>query len=287
MVVKHLPPTVKQLLTLRTPQPRPTPSLPRLTAVLSSTFQDAKAKKAERGWLTLAMCTLLTANAPPTIGHLYRFATRDDLENVASRRGYDEALSKAALMRESALKSCIFVGVPRTILSLASLHETIEDDVRNGLRKTSVRTVNTKNVDEIVARGEALWATIYTPHAEKLRNKLGSYHPDFIEFIIQAYGAVLAPLPGGDAVLGNLSRAQGSIVGTACLRAEGGVGPQLTSHVFGLLKARDVPGLSAEDYWLASDEGTEWVVRTVDKILDVVKPELALADADGTPQAKL
>lgn len=55
MVVKHLPPTVKQLLTLRTPQPRPTPSLPRLTAVLSSTFQDAKAKKAERGWLTLAV----------------------------------------------------------------------------------------------------------------------------------------------------------------------------------------------------------------------------------------
>lgn len=98
---------------------------------------------------------------------------------------------------------------------------------------------------------------------------------------------MLAPLPGGDAVLGNLSRAQGSIVGTACLRAEGGVGPQLTSHVFGLLKARDVPGLSAEDYRLASDEGTEWVVRTVDKILDVVKPELALPDTDGAPQAKL
>ena len=72
---------------------------------------------------------------------------------------------------------------------------------------------------------------------------------------------------------GNLSRAMGSIVGTACLRAEGGVGPQLTSHVFGLLKARDVPGLSEEDYWLATDEGTEWVIRTTDAILDVVKPE--------------
>ncbi|KAI0637802.1 hypothetical protein C8Q77DRAFT_1087953 [Trametes polyzona] len=283
--VKHLPPAVKQLLTLRTPQPRPTPSLPRLTEVLSSTFQDAKAKRAERGWLTLTMCTLLTANAPPTIGHLYRFATRDDLENAATRRGYDEALSKAALMRESALKSCIFVGVPRTILSLANLHQTIEDDVRNGLRKSSVRIVNKENVDEIVARGEALWSSIYEPHAEKLRNKLGSYHPDFIEFIIQAYGTVLSPLPGGDAVEGNLSRAQGSIVGTACLRAEGGVGPQLTSHVFGLLKARDVPGLSEEDYWLASDEGTEWVVRTVDKILDVVKPELSAQD--GVGQAKL
>ena len=102
------------------------------------------------------------------------------------------------------------------------------------------------------------------------------------EFIIQAYGAVLAPLPGGQSEQGNLSRALGSVVGTACLRAEEHVGPQLISHVFGLLKARDVEGLSEEDYWLASDEGTEWVIRTVDSILDVVKPE-----SKGQAQAKL
>lgn len=83
----------------------------------------------------------------------------------------------------------------------------------------------------------------------------------------------MAPLPGGATEQGNLSRALGSVVGIACLRAEGGVGPQLISHVFGLLKARDEDGLSDEDYWLASDEGTEWVIRTVDQILDVVKPE--------------
>ncbi|KAI0723387.1 hypothetical protein C8Q76DRAFT_722693 [Earliella scabrosa] len=284
-MVKHLPPAVKQLLTLRTPNPRPAPSLSRLNAVLTSTSQDAKSKKAERGWLTLTTCTLLTANAPPTIGHLYRFATRDDPENATTRRGFAEALDKAALMRESALKSCIFVGVPRTILSLASLHEAIEDDVKHGLRKTSKRTVDTANVEEVVARGRALWASIYEPHAEKLWNKLGTYHPDFIEFIIMAYGTVLAPMPGGDAEQGNLSRALGSIVGTACLRAEGGVGPQLMSHVFGLLKARNVPGLSEEDYWLATDEGTEWVIRTVDKLLDVVKPELG--DGAAAPQAKL
>ena len=103
------------------------------------------------------------------------------------------------------------------------------------------------------------------------------------EFIVQAYGAVLAPLPGGPAEQGNLSRALGSVVGTACLRAEGGVGPQLTSHVFGLLKARAAPGLSAEDAWLASDAGTEWVLRTVDALLDVVKPELGADE----PRAKL
>jgi ubiquinone biosynthesis protein UbiJ len=94
----------------------------------------------------------------------------------------------------------------------------------------------------------------------------------FPAFIIQSYGSVLSPLPGADEQ-GNLSRALGSVVAVACLRAEGRVGPQLTSHVFGLLKARTAEGLSEEDRWLASDEGTEWVIRTVDAILDVVIAE--------------
>ena len=103
-------------------------------------------------------------------------------------------------------------------------------------------------------------------------------HVLVIEFIIQAYGAVLSPLPGGPGVQGNLSRAMGSVVGTACLRAETHVGPQLISHVFGLLKARDVEGLNEEDYWLSTDEGTEWVIRTIDEILDVVQPESAVPE---------
>jgi hypothetical protein len=85
---------------------------------------------------------------------------------------------------------------------------------------------------------------------------------------------VLSPLPHDQPDLqGNLSRALGSVVGTACLRAETRVGPQLTSHVFGLLKARYVDGISEGDKWLASDEGTEWVIRTVDKIYDVARGE--------------
>jgi hypothetical protein len=94
----------------------------------------------------------------------------------------------------------------------------------------------------------------------------------FLAFIIQSYGSVLSPLPGADEQ-GNLSRALGSVVGIACLRTEGRVGPQLTSHVFGLLKARAAQNLSDEDRWLASDEGTEWVIRTVDTLLDVVMAE--------------
>ena len=42
------------------------------------------------------------------------------------------------------------------------------------------RTATAANIEETIARGKALWASIYEPHAEKLWNKLGSYHPDFI-----------------------------------------------------------------------------------------------------------
>lgn len=73
---------------------------------------------------------------------------------------------------------------------------------------------------------------------------------------------------------GNLTRALGSVAGIASLRAEGGVGPQLTSHVFGLMKARNEHQETEEDKWISSDEGTEWVVQTVDKVLDVIKPEV-------------
>ena len=72
---------------------------------------------------------------------------------------------------------------------------------------------------------------------------------------------------------GNLSRALGSVVGIASLRAEGGVGPQLISHTFGLLKARNTENQTEEDKWLSSDEGTEWVLRTVDEVLDGVSSE--------------
>lgn len=83
---------------------------------------------------------------------------------------------------------------------------------------------------------------------------------------------------------GNLSRALGSVVGTACLRAESRVGPQLTSHVFGLLKARNDPSLNDEDKWLSSDEGTEWVIRSVDSIYDVARGE---TQEGGSASAKL
>ncbi|KLO12833.1 hypothetical protein SCHPADRAFT_904775 [Schizopora paradoxa] len=270
-MVAHLPPVIKQLLTLRNPGAFSSPPTRALNSVLHATRSEAKKHGAENGWLVLSTCTLLTANTPGAVGDLYRFATRSNPSAPETRLPLAESLDIAAKMRESSLKSSIFIGVPRTIISLAAMTEAFEEDVKDGLRKDSHRMVNAGNVDMFVERGRALWKSIYKPQDEKLYNKLGGYHPDFITFIIQAYGVVLAPFPAADQEQGNLSRALGSVVGTACLRAETRVGPQLTSHVFGLLKARNVEGLDEGDKWLSSDEGTEWVIRSVDKIYDVAR----------------
>ncbi len=53
------------------------------------------------------------------------------------------------------------------------------------------RTPDEDNVADILARGRALWSTIYTPYAEKLYDKLGALHPDFIG----AWGCVNLNLP--------------------------------------------------------------------------------------------
>jgi hypothetical protein len=87
-------------------------------------------------------------------------------------------------------------------------------------------------------------------------------------FILGAYGSVLSPLGTGD--VGDLNRTETSLVGIAALRAIGGVGPQLVSHVYGLMKAGDSPQSNAEQ-WLSSQEGVEWALETIDDLCDVVK----------------
>jgi hypothetical protein len=72
-----------------------------------------------------------------------------------------------------------------------------------------------------------------------------------------------------------------SCLAIARLRAQGGVGPQVTSRVFGLKKASDdgSDGLSApieneglrENWrWLTRDEGVEWVLGVVDRLVGEV-----------------
>jgi len=54
-MVKHLPVSIKQLLSQRNPNAFASPPPAKLNRIFSSTFGDAKDKKAETGWLVLTV----------------------------------------------------------------------------------------------------------------------------------------------------------------------------------------------------------------------------------------
>lgn len=79
--------------------------------------------------------------------------------------------------------------------------------------------------------------------------------------------------------LATVGRVLTSLVAIATLRAQTGVGPQVLSHVFGLRKAinqgfQDKEAESDEERrgmeWLAGEEGSEWVLNSVDSIAEAV-----------------
>lgn len=86
---------------------------------------------------------------------------------------------------------------------------------------------------------------------------------------------VLSPWPPNDPAHEprGVNRTLTSVVAMACLRTEGGVGRQLVSHVYGLLKAGEYHGEPPKegDRWLSSEDGTEWAINTVDKLCDLVR----------------
>lgn len=68
-----------------------------------------------------------------------------------------------------------------------------------------------------------------------------------------------------------------SVVAISCLRAQTGVGPQVLSHVFGLRKAIEDGTYKADGEetresaeWLASNEGSEWILKSVDAISEAL-----------------
>lgn len=82
-----------------------------------------------------------------------------------------------------------------------------------------------------------------------------------------------------------------SVVAIACLRSQQGVTPQVTSHVYGLKKALEEgsegKGVQGEQ-WLTSDEGCEWVLRSVDDIVrEVTGGSGSFAAGSGIRESKL
>lgn len=117
-------------------------------------------------------------------------------------------------------------------------------------------------------------------------------------FIIEGeYGALFSDpaYPGGDVEQRpNVGRVLMSIVAVACLRAQTGVGPQVVSHVFGLRKAFEDGSAEAEPEvqggrWLASNEGSLWLLEQVDRIVEAIGEGRGSSFAPGreAPKAKL
>lgn len=89
-----------------------------------------------------------------------------------------------------------------------------------------------------------------------------------------------------------------SILAVACLRAQTGVGPQVTSHIFGLRKAFEDgswkgKGEFKEEFegeagkWLSSDEGNVWLLESVDAIVETLGEGRGTSFAPGMERAKL
>jgi len=147
------------------------------------------------------------------------------------------------------------------------------------------RAIKDSFLPKVHKAGYGLWDDIYTPHSSKLISVLGKSHPDLPIFIIEAeYGNLFSspssfsPSPSlSDAPSWEIDRLRTSIVAISSLRSQGGVSPQVTSHVWGLMKAvsslkKDVGEFGEKGRkWLTTEEGAEWVIKAVDGICEVVE----------------
>lgn len=191
----------------------------------------------------------------------------------------------AELMREVGLKCIGFNGIPRTINCLNAFKDGLPEQIQQALAsRQPCRHLSSSNIEDTVARGRWLWNSIYSPVTDKLIKKLASSHPDLPVYIVEsAYGALFTD-PPREKGPSRVGRVLMSIVAVACLRAQTGVGPQVVSHVFGLRKAYEDKSAEQEiegGQWLASDEGSIWLLQSVDKIVQALSSDGSSTFAAG------
>lgn len=236
----------------------------------------------------------MTMNSPESMLELYRIANSPSHKLSTS----NQALYTAELMREVGLKCIGFNGVPRTINVLGAFFGGLPSDVQTALKdRQPRRNLSKDNVDAMLARGNALWDSIYHPFSDKLRAKLAQSHPDLPEFIIEGeYGCLFSDPPTSkDSARPEIGRVLTSVVAVACLRSQSGVGPQVVSHVFGLRKAFEDGSAESEEEvpggkWLASNEGSLWLLEQIDSVVHALGQGQGTTFAPGfekAPRAKL
>lgn len=180
------------------------------------------------------------------------------------------------------------IQVPRTINCLGAFRAGLPENIVKQLSTKASRTPSSTNIEDSKRRGRDLWDSIYRPFENKLVARLAASHPDLpIHIINSEYGLLFADPPRQSPPGQCVGRIATSIVAVACLRAQTGVGPQVTSHLFGLRKALDDGSWQNDNQneegakWLASDEGGIWILESVDSIVE------AIGDGKGSTYAPL
>ncbi|KAH0343553.1 hypothetical protein KCU81_g5188, partial [Aureobasidium melanogenum] len=276
--MSKLSPALKQLINAPFARPGALPAPQGIKAVYQNLARDAK----ERGvgqpaWVSMATATTMTMNSPDSLVELFHVAAPEN-----------DSVQTAELMREVGLKCIGFNGVPRTINMLNAFRDSLPQEIISSLSTTPTRIPSPSNITAMSSRGEDLWKSIYDPFDKKLYDKLASSHPDLPVHILHSeYGALFADPE--EKVAGKVGRVLTSIVAVSCLRTQTGVGPQVLSHVFGLRKAfkdgtaeKEVQG----GEWLAGDEGSVWLLESVDRLVEALSGGKGSSYAPGL-KAKL
>lgn len=237
----------------------------------------------------------MTMNSPESLLQLYGLATSS--AQSSNLTNINHPVYAAELMREVGLKCIGFNGVPRTINCLNAFRDGLPQKIQTELSKRKPRRhLSKQNIEATVDRGNGLWDSVYRPFSDKLTAKLASSHPDLPVFIIESeYGALFSDPPStpeNEPHGAKVGRVLTSVIAVACLRAQTGVGPQVLSHVFGLRKAFEDGTAESEQEvqggkWLASNEGSTWLLETTDKVVAAIGQGQGSTFAPGMPKAKL
>jgi hypothetical protein len=179
---------------------------------------------------------------------------------------------------------------------LNAFRASLPSEITSTLSTTPTRTTTSSNIDAIMSRGHSLWDSIYHPLSDKLVAKLADAHPDLpVHILNHEYGALFADFPppstSGEQ-LPKVGRVLTSIVAVSCLRSQTGVGPQVTSHVFGLRKAYEDGSAEKEadvegGKWLSGDEGNQWLLKGIDGLVEALGQGHGSSFAAGMEKAKL
>ncbi|CAG9994070.1 unnamed protein product [Clonostachys byssicola] len=279
--MSKISPSLKALINASFAHPGPTaaPAAQIREAFVDIARDASRRKLGPRSWIVLSAAATFTLNSPDSLTILHDVASSPGHHNPNP----SDPVQTAELIREVGLKCISFNGIPRSINCLNAFHASLPSAVTSRLATAPSRALSPESLPQVRQRGADLWKSIYRPLDEKLYRKLARSHPDLPVHILDAnYGPLLADPPnraeGEGKGLARVGRLLTSVVAIASLRAQTGVGPQVLSHVYGLRKAVE-DGSFREDVvaegdeaaeWLAGDEGSEWILRSVDRIVDVL-----------------